>query len=299
MSDDKLEPSVEYGTMGSGRKKFENSLGYVRDLEKNTRLTRIGGIALALLGSTLICLRTDPPTDTVRDSHGFEVTSLGSPQEDPTRGDYSRGQDAKNLDAKNKNRSFAKIKLTGPRLLLRSIKLKIPPGTEAQAILINGASNGLVKAKLREDVVVAGELFLSAGAVVMGQGTSTEERLFIKFNKVVLEDGSVSSLQAEAADSSDKIMGLKGSKISSHAIKIAAGAGLNFLAGASTALEDTQGEQGAVVAKPTLRNAILQGTAKSSVEEANNIASQYKNAPPILAVKAGTEITIIFTDDGG
>ena len=298
MSDEVKESKVEQVSYGAGKKTFEGSLTYIRSSEKNTELTRISGIVLAAIGLLLALMRETPQKEAIKDAQGFDVPAIGSHQGDPTKGEYNRGQDAKNIDFKNKNQALSQIKLTGPKLFVRNLKINIPPGIEVRAKLINGASNGLVKAKLLDDVVAAGELFLNAGTIIIGQGSSTEDRLFIRFDKAVLEDGSVSKLQAEAADFSDRTMGLKGSKISSHAIKMAARAGLNFLAGASIALEDTHGEQGAVVAKPTVRNAALQGTAKAAIEEANDIASQYKSAPPILAVKAGTEIIIIFTDEG-
>ncbi|OQW49800.1 MAG: hypothetical protein A4S09_03325 [Proteobacteria bacterium SG_bin7] len=299
MSDEVLEPRVEEFSYESGKKTFEKNLNYAQPLKKNTDLARISGIALSLFGLIMLFLRNDPPHEETKDSKGFELPGMTYEQVDLTKGQYSRVEDVKNVEQKNKAKNFAKIKLSPPKLITRSVKIKIPPGSEVRAQLINGASNGLVKAKLLDDLMAAGELLLSAGTIVIGQGASGEDRLFIKFNKAVFEDGSISQLQAEAADTSDKIMGLKGSKIASHATKMAASAGLNFLAGASAALEDTQGEQGAVVTKPTMRNAILHGTAKAAVEEANNIASQYKNAPTILAVKVGTEILVIFNDDGG
>ncbi len=299
MSDEVLRPRVEEISYESGKKTFEQSLNYAKELKKNTDLARISGIAIGLFGIIMLFLRNDPPPEEVKDAQGFGVPSMSYQQVDLKKGQYSRVEDLKNVEQKDRAKSVSKIKLSAPKLITRGVKIKIPPGIEVRAQLMNGASNGLVKAKLLDDVVAAGELFLNAGTVVIGQGASGEDRLFIKFHKAVLEDGSVSQLQGEAADASDKIMGLKGSKIASHATKMAASAGLNFLAGASAALEDTQGEQGAVVTKPTMRNAILHGTAKAAVEEANNIASQYKNAPTILAVKAGTEILVIFNDDGG
>ena len=128
MSDEILEPRVDQISYGSGKKTFEQSLNYVQVLKKNSDLTRIGGIALGIFGIILVCLRNDPPVETAKDVQGFDVPSVSSQPEDPTKGEYNRAEDARNMDLKNKGRAISRIKLTAPKLITRSVKIKIPPG---------------------------------------------------------------------------------------------------------------------------------------------------------------------------
>jgi hypothetical protein len=156
-----------------------------------------------------------------------------------------------------------------------------------------------VKAILKDAVRVNGETLIEAGSTILGRGASTEDRLFVTFTKVLHKEGDVSQVAAEAADSSDRTMGLKGSKVASRAIKLAANVGLKFVAGATTALQETEGQSGVAVKKPTMKNAFLSGAAESALEQSNQFASEYKNSTPVIEVKAGTEFFLFFADDGG
>ena len=78
----------------------------------------------------------------------------------------------------------------GPEVISRPRNLAaIPPGTLVRAVLATGAANGAVRADLREPVRVNGEVLIDEGATLVGMGTSTEDRLFVKFTEVVFKDG--------------------------------------------------------------------------------------------------------------
>ena len=81
--------------------------------------------------------------------------------------------------------------------------------------------------------MVAGEPLLEAGTVLMGPGQSGDERSDDPFRKAVFQDGTVAKIEALAADGSDKIPGIKGSRVGYRALKLAAGVGLNFASGLS------------------------------------------------------------------
>ncbi|MBI4402588.1 MAG: TrbI/VirB10 family protein [Deltaproteobacteria bacterium] len=183
----------------------------------------------------------------------------------------------------------------GPQLLARPIDLKkIPPGSMLRANLLSGGSNGLVTAQVKEALTVNGDVFIDTGSTLLGQGSSTEERLFVSFNQVVFKDGSFGQIQAQACDESDKIVGLKGSKLGNKGINIAGSIGLGFLGGFSEGLQDTRGEQGATVRPPSLKNALLNATATTALEQSQNLMSDLKNRQPLIEVPANTDICIIF-----
>ncbi len=296
MSDKK---DVELSEYGAGKIAAHESFKYIRDQEKIKPWAKITGLALVGLAITITVLKDDNPAHQAsKNGSEFQTPSINGNQPNFENSVYNRGDDVRQTESDKRRTPKSALKLSGPKLIARSVKIKVPPGTETNAILMTGASNGLVKVKLKEDVIVAGENFLTAGTILLGTGSSTDDRLFVHFTKAITDDANVASIEAEIADASDKSMGLKGSFWSTHGGRMAASAGLNFLSGASEALEDTQGEQGAVVAKPTVRNAVLHGTARAALEESNQVASKYKNSPPAVEIRAGTEVAIIFTDNG-
>jgi hypothetical protein len=105
------------------------------------------------------------------------------------------------------------------------------------------------------------------------------------------------AIEAEAADPSDESPGLKGSRLGSRATKLAASIGLNFITGAAEALQDSQGQQGVVIRAPSARNAILQGTARASLDESQEVLHEMRNSHPEIAVSVGTEILVTFVGD--
>jgi len=188
--------------------------------------------------------------------------------------------------------------LTPPEVIPRPRDLgKIPPGTLVKAILVTGASNGPVKAKLSETLNVDGETLLDEGAVLLGTGTSTEERLQVTFSQIIFRDGTFAPFQAHACDVGDRIVGLKGSKVGDKALNIAGSIGLGFVGGMSEGLQDYQGQHGVAVRPPTVRNALLHATATTALEQSRNLMSDLKSRQPIIEVSPGTEI-LVFVGGG-
>lgn len=290
---------VEIVSEGKAKKSFLENFSYIRRDPAQGKKLKVVGLTMALLALGASFFRGEPEKEVEADSN-VSIPSMGQEQVDPTKGNYSRAEEAKTFDGKRRSTAIGPpLKLSGPKLISRPKNIKIPPGTIARAELVTGASNGLTKAILKDDVKVNGEVLIEAGSTILGRGASTEDRLFVSFTKVIHKDSDVSQIEAEAADVSDKTLGLKGSRLASRSIKVAANVGLKFLAGASEALQETEGQQGATVRKPTMKNAMLNGTAQAALEESNDIASSYKNAQPVIQVPAGSEIFILFSDSGG
>lgn len=298
MKFDKVE-TVEMISEGKAKKNFLENFSYIRREAKQGARFKVMGMLMALVAIAISFFRGEPEKE-IELSAPMSIPAVGEAQVDPTVNGYSRADDARQLDEKRRSpKAGPPLKLAGPKLITRSRNIAIPPGTLARAELVTGASNGAVKAILKDAVRVNGETLIEAGSTILGRGSSTEDRLFVTFTKVLHKEGDVSQLAAEAADSSDKTMGLKGSKVASRAIKLAANVGLKFVAGATTALQETEGQSGVAVKKPTMKNAFLSGAAESALEQSNQIASEYKNSAPVIEVKAGTEFFLFFADNGG
>ena len=193
--------------------------------------------------------------------------------------------------------AWARIKATPIQVLNFANAKEIPPGAEGKAVLLTGATNGLIKARLTEPVKVDGVSLLDAGVLLIGQGRSTEERLYVDFRKAVFRDGKSVSISAQAYDASDTIVGLKGSRVGDATLKLAASSGLNFLSGMAVGLEAPAYNQYGMPVKPSVGSAALNGVSTAASEQAKTYMEQIKNRPPIIEVPAGTVFTVTF--DGG
>ncbi len=193
--------------------------------------------------------------------------------------------------------TWPKGKVTPIQVLSFINNREIPPGAEAKATLLTGATNGLIKARLVEALKVDGVSLLDAGVLLIGQGRSTEERLFVDFKKAVFRDGKTITISAQAYDTSDSILGLKGSRVGDATLKLAASSGLHFISGLATGLQAPSVDEAGRPRRPSTSDAALTGVAQASSEQAKSYMESIKGRPVIIEVKSGT--TFIVTFDGG
>jgi hypothetical protein len=192
---------------------------------------------------------------------------------------------------------WARGKVTPIQVLNFVSAKEIPPGAEAKAELLSGATNGLIKARLTEPVKVDGVSLLDAGVLLIGQGRSSQERLYVDFKKAVYRDGKTVAISAQAYDLSDTILGLKGSLVGDMTLKLAASSGLNFLSGMAVGLQAPSYDQTGKPLRPSVGDAALSGVSKAAGDQAQTYMQDIKNRPPIIEVKSGTVFTVTF--DGG
>lgn len=277
--------------------KIETRFGFEKPRKTQSKLaTRsiMTGVALSL--GAILWMRA--PDSSYESSSGIktpEASEVNSSSNQFEVEKYSAEADKNQQTERNKKKvAHAVIKLPGIQKIDRQKQGQISLGSEIKVRLLTGASNGLVKAEALESLKNRGETFVSAGDLLIGQGQSTEERLFIKFTKVVHKDGTVDSIQADAADNEDRFIGLASSKFKRYAYKYGAAVGLNFVGGMTEGLQDRTivGQQ--VVTTPNAKNALLNGASKAALEMANEQMSEMRNQPPAISVEAGTEIFIIF-----
>ncbi len=183
----------------------------------------------------------------------------------------------------------------GPEIVSRKEKFEIPMGVSVRAELFTGASNGPVKAVLLEPIVVGGENLISEGAILLGQGNSSEDRLYIEFQKIIISHIPV-KIKGHAYDIKDQILGLNGNRVSDRALKVIGGLGLGFVGGLSEGLENTQNVNGANIPENSVRNSILNGTAHSTLDESKNLLQSLKEDKPVIEVPAKTSFTILFDE---
>ena len=69
---------------------------------------------------------------------------------------------------------------------------------------------------------------------------------------------------------------------------------LNFLGSMSEGLQDREGQAGVVVKKSSLKNALLEGTSRTALDQSRDIMSDLKNNRPQVRLDEGVEILIVF-----
>jgi hypothetical protein len=218
---------------------------------------------------------------TEQSSHTFNASELVQNQRTTSGKRGAKGEQAISL---------------GPQIVGPSTSIIIPVGTSAIAELASGASNGPVKAKLLQNITIGSDTLVEAGATLFGRGDSSEERLFIGFQKIILPDGTVIKIRAHACDSSDQIVGLKGSKISDKTFQIAGGIGLGFIGGLSEGLENSKNVGGIEIHDNSLRDAALNGAARASLEESKELLNAAKQKKTIIEVPNKTSFVVLFDE---
>lgn len=291
----------------SGSEQFGKTITYHNSAPKKKRVVWL--CVLIVLVVLIMALIMGPPSKTVvvASVDIFTIPSITSSNQKLDLPAYSRSDDLRAQEqqqvqsqkVRTVTRTGKPEKLVGPQLLKRPRMIKIPPGMMVKAQLLSGASNGLVKAEIKEALIIAGETLVESGTIAVGKGSSSNSRLYIKFDKLVYRDGTVESAQAEATDGTDKTVGLKGSQVGYQTLRLAAGIGLNFAGGAAAVLQETEGQQGAVITKPTMKNALLNGAGKASIDQSQDMMQSLKNEAPVIEIPEGQTFYILFSGSGG
>jgi hypothetical protein len=299
------EVSVSIESDSGTKNQWARGVFYQQDGKKRTlvpkRLLWVAGISFAVLTIAIVIQGSPEPmqrtkADSIAAPEGIQAQTITNI---PAVAQSDGGDAVKSTSPNSSGKSGGqggdrKKKFTGPQLVKRPGSGKIPPGSFLKATLLTGASNGLVRAEVTEGLTLNGETLVEQGTILLGSGQSGEDRLAIRFSQMVYKDGAFDTIDGQACDAEDKIVGLKGSKVGSQALKLATGIGLNFVGGMTTALQDTQGQGGAVVTKPTLKNAMLNGAATASLDQGREMMSDLRNKTPAIEVPAGTLIYVLL-----
>ncbi|MCM0604494.1 MAG: TrbI/VirB10 family protein [Xanthomonadaceae bacterium] len=264
---------------------------------------KLGFPALSLISFLVFALVLLTPDDSIHFEARFDIPAVGS--EVKLTNIPDKDSLPKNSGNNSSSSASARTKVfKGPELVLRNQSDKILPGTFVKARLVTGASNGLVKAVLTQDVrTFQGETLYQKGTVLIGMGVSSYERLQVRFNQLISTEGQIVSIEGQACELDDQSVGLRGSMVGNKATKVGLGIGLSFVGGMSVGLQDrTQsgGQSPFSVAqdapKPSLKNALLNGAATAALDESKELMTEARNQAPIIHVPAGKEIFILFTN---
>ena len=252
-------------------------------------------IGLLVLGSQV--LMSWGPDNSPKKESFFRTPSLAIAPERvyaPPLTDAKKERQAELARIQANRNSTIKIEPIKP-IRLSQVK-EIPSGAEVMAYLSSGGSNGLVKAVLSENLKYDGDLLLKKGTTLIGKGNSSEDRLYIEFKKAVSPDKSALKVKAFAFDKGDRIMGLKGKKISDYAFRLAASAGLIFLGGVADGLREDDSSNPFEKRRPSVRDAALNGVSTATMETGKDMMNDLKSREARIEVASSTQVLVIFGD---
>ena len=290
------DPKVVTAYESGNQNQWSRILLYFRDGAKRTLLTKRLTIVVGILFAVFAILSA---LTNVEDSNAVKVSTQN------LSADYSLQETKIDIPAfastlKEKlgiKKKTVKQISSGPIIISRPRVSEIPPGSMIKAVLLSGASNGPVKVQTVEPLIINNETLLDEGVTLFGRGSSTEERLILNFKKVIFQNGESVSINAEGCDIGDKIAGLKGEKLSKKALILGASLGFGALGGISQGLQEAHNQGGMLVTDPSLKNAALNGASMAAVDESRNLMEELKATKPIIEVKAGTQLYILFEDN--
>jgi hypothetical protein len=264
------EISVEQTSEPKVQSRFGFQTGSQKILSPNK--IKVSGI-VAGISLTILFLMKSPEPPKASNQSGIqapETTQINNLSNYDLES-YSVTEESKSIQQKRNNhlKIKASLRLPGIESISRQRISKLPPGLSCKATLTSGASNGLVRVETTEDLIFNGSTIIPAGTQLLGSGQTGDDRLYIKFTQAVFQNGNVENLQAQAADITDLLPGLKGSKFSKYGMKYGAAVGLQFIGGMSEGLQarDVVGQQ--IATRSDVKNAFLNGAGKAAMETAN------------------------------
>jgi len=161
--------------------------------------------------------------------------------------------------------------------------------------------NQLVKVILpygaKGKVVIQKNTVLIGTASYPGRG----EKFFIRFTKGVSPEGKEFEIEAQALSTEDYSNGVVGDYHGTADARIATTMGLTMLSGATDVLTEKEAVggpfAGAVVAKPTLKNAFYHGVSQVAQSEATRQLDKIGEAQDYVMLPAGSDLIVSLTKE--
>ncbi len=218
----------------------------------------------------------------------------------------SRKLETEKREEAQRKHKMVVIKYSAPQVLgSKSQEAKaIKMGSKLVGFLVNAIdtrSPSLVRVRLPHGGESAG-IEIEAGSILTGQFSfaGSDDKIFISFSRLDSPEGEARPIHALALDSATYTSGIQGEVYSSAGVKVAAQLGLSMFSGMADVLTEKESLGTAVngvQAKPTMKNALLQGTSRAAQDQSSRTASQIDSAKDYMILPAGKEMIIELTED--
>lgn len=143
---------------------------------------------------------------------------------------------------------------------------------------------------------------IEKGAILYGQFSygGSNDKVQISFSRLDTPDGLSRRISAVAVDAGDYTAGVRGEVYSDAGVKFAAGMGLTMFSGMADVLTEKESlgfSMNSVQAKPTMKNALLQGLSRAAQEQASRTQSEIASQKDYVVIPEGKEMIVQLTED--
>lgn len=272
-----------------------------------------GGILLLAVGMAWLGPAEDKTfymqTSQRQQRDGDEPTPSGTEVSAPVASLFSNSERKKESERRQEveqRRKSVSIRYYAPQIIEGKSKAPkaISSGRKLVGFLLNTIDTRS-PSPVRVRVSQGGEsngVMIERGSVLTGQYSfaGVDGRVFVSFSRLDTPDGEPKRIQAQALDSGTYTAGISGEVRSDAGLKSAASLGLTMFAGMADVMTEKESlgfAQNGVQAKSTMRNALLQGLARSAEEQTGRMAAEINSAKDYVIVPEGKELIIELTDD--
>lgn len=165
---------------------------------------------------------------------------------------------------------------------------------------INTREPSLVRVLLPHGGAASG-VEIEKGSILYGQFSygGASDKVQISFSRLDTPDGLQKRISAVAVDAADYTAGVRGEVYSGAGVKLAAGMGLTMFSGMADVLTEREslGPMNGAQAKPTMKNALLQGLSRAAQDEAGRTQSEIASQKDYIVIPEGKELIIQLTED--
>lgn len=140
---------------------------------------------------------------------------------------------------------------------------------------------------------------IERGSVLVGQFSysGSGDKVFINFHRLDTSSGQVRKLVAQALDSKDYSVGVRGEVQSDNTLKLASQIGLSMFAGMADALTEKESMGFSQSVKPTMKNGLLQGVSRAAQDQAGRASGEIQSMKDYVVLPEGKEMIIQLLED--
>lgn len=241
-------------------------------------------------------------------SHASNSSSVAQPVA-PSNSLFASGQKQMNEEKRaqvEKNKRRVAIKYFAPQVLgQKSNESKaIRTGSKLLGFLMNAIDTrepSMVRVLLPQGGESSG-VEIEGGSILSGQFSysGSGDKVFINFHRLDSASGQLKKIVAQALDSRDFSVGVRGEVQSDNTLKMASQIGLSMFAGMADVLTEKESlgfSQNGVQAKPTMKNGLLQGMSRAAQDQAGRTSSEIQSIKDHVVLPEGKEMIIQLTED--
>lgn len=140
---------------------------------------------------------------------------------------------------------------------------------------------------------------IEGGSVVAGQFnySGSGDKVFINFHRLDATNGETRKIMAQALDSRDYTLGVRGEVHSDNTVKVASQIGLSLFAGMADVLTEKESMGFSQTAKPTMKNGLLQGMSRAAQDQVGQTSSEIQSMKDYVVLSEGKEMIIQLSED--